>query len=590
MQWAAIAAFAILVAFLVGHRLRHRRGGRVVRQGEAGTGAGAAGAGPDGEVSAPPEERTASVPVVRSRPAAAPTAAIATMAGPDPRAEDVRFTVYRPAAVQPERWSPLLVFAHRTDTPPDAPPGTPSPAEQVRDEAERVLGAKARSYARLSEDSASPILSGSRLLFLPHMNGVEFNPPHASVDWNDDVQMVYFQLRADAALEGTKARGSLSVYCGPLLLAEMALVLRVSATADAEAQSDVGESVAPYRKVFASYSHRDESIVRQMETYASAFGDEYLRDVTKLRAGEAWNARIAGLIEEADVFQLFWSWNAIESEYVRREIEHAIGLGRPHFIRPVFWEDPLPSAPDRDLPPPRLSVLHFQRLPITGGGPASTGATAQNPGEAVAGRAGRRRLLPNVAVIMVALAGVAIIGRMSPGLLPRAGDHGTPVEVRPAADSASTTQAQPSSGRGRPSRPPDPRMPDTDPPPQPSDMKPPAQMQGDPLSRDAIRSAIVAFVAALNARDMARVAPVMSSEMRPHWRDLLTDHSAVTDFSATLGPVDEPTLRGDSGMVSFSMRVRIVSRGGDTLRQTLRFTGHVERDVTGWKLRSLVSH
>lgn len=33
------------------------------------------------------------------------------------------------------------------------------------------------------------------------------------------------------------------------------------------------------------------------------------------------------------------------SPFVRREWEQALALNRPHFIRPVYWEDPLPEHP-----------------------------------------------------------------------------------------------------------------------------------------------------------------------------------------------------------------------------------------------------
>jgi hypothetical protein len=91
-------------------------------------------------------------------------------------------------------------------------------------------------------------------------------------------------------------------------------------------------------------------------------GDEYLRDWQHLRAGEVWDDRLRGLIEEADVFQLFWSRNAMASAYVRREWEHAMSLNRPCFVRPTYWEEPLPEDKARGLPPAELLRLHFQRI------------------------------------------------------------------------------------------------------------------------------------------------------------------------------------------------------------------------------------
>jgi hypothetical protein len=97
-----------------------------------------------------------------------------------------------------------------------------------------------------------------------------------------------------------------------------------------------------------------------LEHYARAIGDSYLRDVTTLRAGEVWDERLGQLIAEADVFQLFWSNRSMVSPFVRTEWERALALDRSNFVRPVYWEEPLPRRPEEDLPPPSLSRVHFQ--------------------------------------------------------------------------------------------------------------------------------------------------------------------------------------------------------------------------------------
>src|SRR6266566_1335540 len=64
------------------------------------------------------------------------------------------------------------------------------------------------------------------------------------------------------------------------------------------------------------------------------------------------------MITEADIFQLFWSWNSSQSPYVEREWRHALSLRRETFIRPTYWEDPWPG------PPEPLRPIQFQRLEI----------------------------------------------------------------------------------------------------------------------------------------------------------------------------------------------------------------------------------
>jgi polar amino acid transport system substrate-binding protein len=54
----------------------------------------------------------------------------------------------------------------------------------------------------------------------------------------------------------------------------------------------------------------------------------------------------------------------MHSPFVKREWEHALSLRRRNFIRPCYWESPLPACPEKGLPPEELRRLHFQRIPV----------------------------------------------------------------------------------------------------------------------------------------------------------------------------------------------------------------------------------
>jgi hypothetical protein len=164
--------------------------------------------------------------------------------------------------------------------------------------------------------------------------------------------------------DGKTARGQLKVYLGAILLAEIDLAIRVDSAhrEPVVAGPPHSETMRPYRKIFASYSHKDADIVRQYEALVESFGDRYLRDVRDLRAGETWDPRLLAMIEEADVFQLFWSTNSMKSPFVRKEWEHALELGRSNFIRPTYWENPLPASEVEGLPPETLRRLHFHQV------------------------------------------------------------------------------------------------------------------------------------------------------------------------------------------------------------------------------------
>ncbi len=84
------------------------------------------------------------------------------------------------------------------------------------------------------------------------------------------------------------------------------------------------QSAKMYRSVFASYSHADSRLVEAVEKAYQALGMDYLRDVMTLKSGQSWSEELLRKIEEADVFQLFWSENASRSAYVEQEWRHAI--------------------------------------------------------------------------------------------------------------------------------------------------------------------------------------------------------------------------------------------------------------------------
>lgn len=315
--------------------------------------------------------RPTPVPAPAAQAPHAPAPATATSPVYD---EHVQFTVYRPRVITPDTWETMLVFAHLDALPADARPGTPDPIEEVQRQARALLG-NTSAYGQQTVDTDQPVPREGFLLVVPHADGVEFNPPTAAFQWLESVHREEFRLRARPGTVGKTIRGRVTVFLGAIILAEVPLTLRVGAPGVSTASPPERETARPYRRIFASYSHRDQHVVEEFSRYAEALGDQYLRDVVQLRAGEHWSEALKDLIRQADVFQLFWSWNALQSPYVREEWQYALGLQRPSFIRPVYWDEPLPAADG--LPPETLRALHFERIrPVTAPRPRSEPASS----------------------------------------------------------------------------------------------------------------------------------------------------------------------------------------------------------------------
>jgi hypothetical protein len=64
----------------------------------------------------------------------------------------------------------------------------------------------------------------------------------------------------------------------------------------------------------------------------------------------------------------------MQSPFVEQEWRYALSLGREGFVRPTYWEEPLPELPERGLPPEDLRRLHFYHL--RGGAPAAEAMSA----------------------------------------------------------------------------------------------------------------------------------------------------------------------------------------------------------------------
>ena len=274
--------------------------------------------------------------------------------------ENVQFTVFRPRSISREAWRKMLVYAHLDDGPPDQP----TPLERVREEAAHLLRTEVKDYVDVTKDSRALIPREAEIQFVPKADNVRFNPPARSFFWTDgmDMHREEFEVRAAPNATATEIAGSITVYLGVMIVAEMPLRFQVAeGAARRVANADmVATGATRFRNVFPSYSRKDKSIVEVVEACTATLSDKFLRDVTTLRAGEEWSPRLLELIESADLFQLFWSPRSALSVEVEKEWRHALHQPKRQFIRPTYWEGEEPTPP----PPDELRHLTFWRLSI----------------------------------------------------------------------------------------------------------------------------------------------------------------------------------------------------------------------------------
>ena len=265
------------------------------------------------------------------------SAATAQRGRPDPD-DGVSFTAGYPRAVAPQLRYSLSVYLHlgRLQAAVD---------QHIADESQRFGPRPAVSEAA----AFVPLPEGTRLWVRPEIPGVGFDPPAQEVRWLEDVQRITFRLEALSHTAGRAVLGAVEVHAGPLPVAQVALSIRVRGGHERQdgPEGMAASTARMFGSVFASYAPEDDHIVKAVAEAYRPLGIDMLVDK---------GAGLSQLIDEADVFQLFWSKAASRSPQVAEEWQHALSLQDrkgDRFIRPVYWNLPWPR------PPAELKHLHF---------------------------------------------------------------------------------------------------------------------------------------------------------------------------------------------------------------------------------------
>jgi uncharacterized caspase-like protein len=286
------------------------------------------------------------LPRRRSRTVPEPTGDLVWGGQPEPK-DGVSFTAGYPGVVEPQVWYSLSVYVHLS---------------RLQAQVDQLIAEESRRFGQRPTSSRAPAIvslpKGTRLRIRPEVPGVEFNPPSQEVRWLEDLHQVGFRLQGLSHAAGRTALGAVEVHAKELLVAQVPLSIHVRG-ADERHEHDEGLSrsrASLFKSVFVSYAHQDEHFVRAFAATYRALGVVVFVDKASLGPGEPWEQGLARLIEEADLFQLFWSEAASRSRQVAEEWQHALLLqGRKGewFIRPVYWNIPWPP------PPQQLKHLHF---------------------------------------------------------------------------------------------------------------------------------------------------------------------------------------------------------------------------------------
>ena len=184
--------------------------------------------------------------------------------------------------------------------------------------------------------------------------------PIQELIWQGQPESVQFGVTVPASLQPINVIGTVTVSCESVPVGHVKFKVRVVIAAlQTSNPKPLGEDARCYQMAFVSYASADRDKVLTRVQMLNAVGIRYIQDVLNLDPGDRWERQIYRRIDECDLFLLFWSSAARESEWVLKEVRYALDRKggdelRPLEICPVILEGP-PLVP----PPPELAHLHF---------------------------------------------------------------------------------------------------------------------------------------------------------------------------------------------------------------------------------------
>jgi hypothetical protein len=265
---------------------------------------------------------------------------------PAAASDTVVCTVFAPPAAAPGDRILVQVFAHLPDDAADAA----AIAMEMDTEARR----------RMYQSLWAPVPPGSRLDFELQMPGLMIENEVQSLTWNRRVEPVAFGVEIPPETAIGAVIGTLHVSLNGAPIGCIKFKLEIDGAAKALATSEPqGDHARRYRVAFISYASKDRDEVLERVQMLSAVGVRYFQDVLSLEPGDRWAQRLEAGIDDCDLFLLFWSSSAKQSEWVHREVRYALERQggselAPPEIRPVLLlERPIAE------PWAELAHLHF---------------------------------------------------------------------------------------------------------------------------------------------------------------------------------------------------------------------------------------
>jgi len=260
----------------------------------------------------------------------------------------LKCTVFAPSSSSPGKHIMVQVFAF------------PESEEKVVQKLAKLFdaSAKVRGEKLLNKE----VEQGSEVTFELVVAGFVIKEPFQSIIWRGKAESVQFGVFIPKGHPYDNVIGTVYISQNSMPAGHIKFILKVEAPDGGLKRSNTRSKAQgqclPYKYAFISYASVDRNEVLKRVQMLPYYDTEFFQDVLSLEPGERWEKALYKNIDMADVFLLFWSKAAKESEWVMKEVKYAMQAndgtitGKPE-IRPVIIEVPPPR------PPRALKNLHF---------------------------------------------------------------------------------------------------------------------------------------------------------------------------------------------------------------------------------------
>jgi len=197
---------------------------------------------------------------------------------------------------------------------------------------------------------------GTRVRVRMTLMGTQAAPVEEEFVWRSASNIVDFPVEVPALGAPSTLMPRLEVLVEGVRVASIVLTVVVGSSSAPDERMTV--STTPARTAFASYAHEDrQRVLDRLASVRIAAGLEIWLDHLSLVPSQVWKDQIERKIATSDLFLLFWSLSAKESEWVTWEWKLALAK-KP---RDRFQVHPLEYAP----PPPELADLQMDDVLMT---------------------------------------------------------------------------------------------------------------------------------------------------------------------------------------------------------------------------------